>query len=91
MYYELYREIFAELAGVEMPAAIEPPAVSADKGPVEADITPHLGSYERAGVLIEVLAGQRDKHGRGRGPDAADHGHRAASRRWSPTRWTSTR
>jgi len=57
MYYELYREIFAELAGVEMPAAIEPPAVSADKGPVEADITPHLGRYERAGVLIEVLAG----------------------------------
>ncbi len=57
MYYELYREIFAELAGVEMPAAIEPPAVSADNGPAEADITPHLGSYERAGVLIEVLAG----------------------------------
>jgi dipeptidyl aminopeptidase/acylaminoacyl peptidase/CubicO group peptidase (beta-lactamase class C family) len=57
MYYELYREIFAELAGVEMPAAIEPPPVSADKGPVQADITPHLGSYERAGVLIEVLAG----------------------------------
>ncbi len=50
--YELYREIFAELAGVEMPAAIEPPAE-----PVEADITPHLGRYERAGVLIEVLAG----------------------------------
>jgi dipeptidyl aminopeptidase/acylaminoacyl peptidase/CubicO group peptidase (beta-lactamase class C family) len=57
MYYELYREIFAELAGVEMPAAIEPPLVSADKGSAEADITPHLGRYERAGVLIEVLAG----------------------------------
>ncbi len=56
MYYDLYREIFAELAGVEMPAAIEPPAE-----PVEADITPHLGDYERAGVLIEVLASS-DKH-----------------------------
>ncbi|MGH3207858.1 MAG: serine hydrolase, partial [Trebonia sp.] len=52
LHYELYREIFAALAGVEVPAAIEPPAE-----PFEADITPHLGSYERAGVLIEVLAG----------------------------------
>jgi len=38
MYYELYREIFAELAGVGLPAAIEPPA-----DPVEADITPAPG------------------------------------------------
>jgi dipeptidyl aminopeptidase/acylaminoacyl peptidase/CubicO group peptidase (beta-lactamase class C family) len=53
MYYEFYREVFAELAGVEMPAAIEPPPVPA----AGADITPHLGRYERAGVLIEVLAG----------------------------------
>src|ERR1700722_16308649 len=51
MYYELYREIFAELAGVGLPAAIAPPADS-----VEADITPHLGTYERAGVVMEVLA-----------------------------------
>jgi dipeptidyl aminopeptidase/acylaminoacyl peptidase len=56
MYYDLYREIFAELAGVDMPQAIEPPAE-----PVDADITPHLGRYERAGVLIEVLAGT-EKH-----------------------------
>ena len=56
MYYELYREIFAELAGVGLPAAIEPPA-----DPVEADITPHLGTYERAGVVMEVLAGT-EKH-----------------------------
>jgi dipeptidyl aminopeptidase/acylaminoacyl peptidase/CubicO group peptidase (beta-lactamase class C family) len=56
MYYELYREIFAELAGVEMPAAIEPPPVSAQAGPVEADITPHVGTYERAGVVMEVMA-----------------------------------
>jgi dipeptidyl aminopeptidase/acylaminoacyl peptidase/CubicO group peptidase (beta-lactamase class C family) len=56
MYVELYREIFAELAGVEMPPPIEPPAEPAD-----ADITPHLGSYERAGVRMEVLNGT-DKH-----------------------------
>ena len=39
-----------------MPLTVEPPA-----GPVDADITPHLGSYQRAGVLIEVLNGT-DKH-----------------------------
>lgn len=51
LYYDLYTEIFAELAGVAVPPAIEPPPA-----PVAADITPHLGRYERAGVLIEVLA-----------------------------------
>jgi dipeptidyl aminopeptidase/acylaminoacyl peptidase len=50
LYGELYREIFAELAGVDMPAPIEPPAV-----PVATDITPHLGRYERAGVTMEIL------------------------------------
>jgi CubicO group peptidase (beta-lactamase class C family) len=50
LYGDLYREIFAELAGVNMPAPIEPPAV-----PVQTDITPHLGSYERAGVVMEIL------------------------------------
>ena len=44
-----------------MPAAIEPPPVSAEEGPVEADITPHLGTYERAGVIMEVMAGT-EKH-----------------------------
>ncbi|HEY6496690.1 MAG TPA: serine hydrolase [Trebonia sp.] len=58
MYVELYREIFAELAGVEMPPPIEPPAAPAD-----ADITPHLGRYERAGVLMEVLNGTADHEG----------------------------
>jgi hypothetical protein len=46
-----------------MPAAIEPPRVSAEKRPVEADITPHLGRYERAGVLVEVLAGTEATEG----------------------------
>ncbi|MGD0559358.1 MAG: serine hydrolase [Streptosporangiaceae bacterium] len=52
LYQELYREIFAELAGVDMPARIEPPDVPAD-----TDITPHLGVYERAGSRLEVLPG----------------------------------
>jgi CubicO group peptidase (beta-lactamase class C family)/pimeloyl-ACP methyl ester carboxylesterase len=56
LYGDLYREIFAELASVAMPPAIEPPAE-----PVDADITPHLGRYERAGVIEEVLA-STDKH-----------------------------
>ena len=84
LYQDLYREIFAELAGVAMPAPIEPPR---RRPRSTADITPHLGRYERAGVLIEVLAGTEKTDG----PDAADHGHRAASRSSSPTRWRSTR
>ena len=51
LYQDLYREIFAEIAGVEMAAPIQPPAE-----PVTADITPHLGAYERGGMHIEVLA-----------------------------------
>jgi hypothetical protein len=50
LYGDLYREIFAELAGVDMPAPIEPPAT-----PPQTDITPHLGRYERAGVMMEIL------------------------------------
>ncbi|GHF54847.1 dipeptidyl aminopeptidase/acylaminoacyl peptidase/CubicO group peptidase (beta-lactamase class C family) [Amycolatopsis bartoniae] len=52
LYQDLYREIFAELAGVEMPSPLEPPAE-----PVPTDITPHLGTYERASVRMEVLTG----------------------------------
>ena len=55
LYEDLYREIFAELAGVDMPTPITPPAE-----PVDTDITPHLGNYERAGVLMEVLASTDD-------------------------------
>jgi hypothetical protein len=55
LYEDLYREIFAELAGVAMPTPITPPAE-----PVGTDITPHLGSYERAGVLMEILASTDD-------------------------------
>jgi dipeptidyl aminopeptidase/acylaminoacyl peptidase/CubicO group peptidase (beta-lactamase class C family) len=50
LYEDLYRELFDELAGVEMPRPLTPPAE-----PVDVDITPHLGTYERASVRIDVL------------------------------------
>jgi hypothetical protein len=50
LYEELYREIFAELADVDMPRSIKPPAE-----PVSVDVSAHLGTYERAGVTMEVL------------------------------------
>ena len=52
LYQDLYREIFCEIAEVEMAAPIQPPAQ-----PAAADVTPHLGTYERAGMHIEVVAG----------------------------------
>ncbi|MEE6263798.1 serine hydrolase [Plantactinospora sonchi] len=52
LYDELYREIFAELAGVAMPRSLAPPAE-----PVIVDVRPHLGRYERAGARLEVLTG----------------------------------
>ena len=57
MYYELYREIFAELAGVGPCPRRSSPRLTRSR----PDITPHLGTYERAGVVMEVLAGT-DKH-----------------------------
>ncbi|MHB1593267.1 MAG: serine hydrolase [Streptosporangiaceae bacterium] len=52
LYEDLFAEIFAELAGVAMPRPLTPPAT-----PAAADIGEHAGRYERAGTLIEVLAG----------------------------------
>ncbi|BCJ74759.1 serine hydrolase [Catellatospora sp. IY07-71] len=52
LYEDLYREIFAELAGVDMPRTLTPPPT-----PVTADLGPHLGTYERAGSRMEVLDG----------------------------------
>ncbi|MTD58800.1 serine hydrolase [Amycolatopsis pithecellobii] len=52
LYEDLYREIFAELADVAMPHPLAPPAE-----PVSADITPHLGTYERASMRLEVFTG----------------------------------
>ncbi|MET0133893.1 MAG: serine hydrolase, partial [Kibdelosporangium sp.] len=51
-YLDLYGEIFAELAGVEIPAQLAPPAE-----PVTVDIQRHVGTYERASVRIDVLTG----------------------------------
>jgi len=51
-YQDLYREIFAELADVDMPPPLSPPAK-----PVSVDIQPHVGTYERASSRIEVLIG----------------------------------
>jgi dipeptidyl aminopeptidase/acylaminoacyl peptidase len=53
LYEDLYREIFAELAGIEIPQPIEPPAE-----PVSVDVNPHLGTYQRASVRMEVSSGE---------------------------------
>jgi len=52
LYEDLYREIFAELADVEMPRPLAPPA-----DPVQVDAQRHAGTYERAGAQLEVLVG----------------------------------
>ena len=46
-----------------MPRPLAPP-----EEPVDVDITPYVGTYERASVRMEVLR-------RRRRPAAADHGH----------------
>ncbi|GAA4533306.1 hypothetical protein GCM10023192_26550 [Amycolatopsis samaneae] len=53
LYADLYREIFAELAGVAMPAPLEPAAT-----PPAVDHSAYLGTYERAATRIEVLDGE---------------------------------
>jgi dipeptidyl aminopeptidase/acylaminoacyl peptidase/CubicO group peptidase (beta-lactamase class C family) len=50
LYEDLYREIFAELAGVAMPLPLAPPA-----NPLTVDVHRHAGTYERASARIEVL------------------------------------
>jgi CubicO group peptidase (beta-lactamase class C family) len=52
LYQDLYREIFDELAGVAMPHPLQPPAEA-----VSVDLSPHLGTYERTSVRLEVLNG----------------------------------
>jgi CubicO group peptidase (beta-lactamase class C family) len=54
LYEELYREIFAELADVRMPDRLGPPET-----PVDVDITPYLGVYERASIRQEVHVDDR--------------------------------
>ncbi len=50
LYQDLYREIFAQLADVDMPRPLSPPATA-----VEVDARPYAGVYERAGARLEVL------------------------------------
>ncbi|MCL7380529.1 serine hydrolase [Streptomyces sp. 35G-GA-8] len=50
LYEDLYREIFAELAGVTVPHTLVPPAE-----PPAVDATRHLGVYERATYRTEIL------------------------------------
>ncbi len=52
LYQDLYREIFAELADVDMQRPLSPPA-----DPVSVDVQPHVGTYERASSRLEVLIG----------------------------------
>ncbi|MFE7741580.1 serine hydrolase domain-containing protein [Nocardia sp. NPDC057455] len=56
LYTDLLRELLAELAGVQMPAAFAPPAA-----PPAVDITPFTGIYRREGVVITVT--ERDGAG----------------------------
>ncbi|QEW02920.1 serine hydrolase [Microbacterium lushaniae] len=53
LYEELYREIFAELSGLDMSHPVTIPAE-----PVEVDLTPFVGTYERASVRMEIFAGE---------------------------------
>lgn len=50
LYDALYREIFAELAGVAMPHPLKPVAE-----PPVVDASVHFGTYERAGSRMEVF------------------------------------
>ncbi|MEV0317381.1 serine hydrolase domain-containing protein [Streptomyces sp. NPDC050658] len=49
LYGSLFRELLAELAGVRMPDAFEPPA-----NPPAVDFSRYVGTYKRAGVVITV-------------------------------------
>jgi hypothetical protein len=50
LYEDLYREIFGELAGVSMPSPLAAPAE-----PPVVDARRHIGRYERAGTVQEIL------------------------------------
>ena len=52
LYEDLFREVFADLAGVATPAPLAPPAE-----PVAVDVGRHVGTYERASTRLEVLRG----------------------------------
>ncbi|SES26077.1 Dipeptidyl aminopeptidase/acylaminoacyl peptidase [Lentzea xinjiangensis] len=53
VYLELYREIFAELAGVAMPRPVEPAAE-----PPVVDCARYAGTYERASSRLDITEGE---------------------------------
>ncbi|MEU5697077.1 serine hydrolase [Actinosynnema sp. NPDC020468] len=52
-FLDLYREVFAEIAGVALPEPLVPPTE-----PVDVDPSRHLGVYERASFRSEVFQGE---------------------------------
>jgi CubicO group peptidase (beta-lactamase class C family) len=52
LYHDLFRELFAELAGITPPRPTQPPAELPT-----VDVSPYLGAYERAGNRVEILQG----------------------------------
>ncbi|GAA1621711.1 hypothetical protein GCM10009733_017880 [Nonomuraea maheshkhaliensis] len=58
LYADLFRDLLAELAGVSMPAPFGPPAE-----PPAVDVTPLIGVYRRAGVVITVSQDSPDGGG----------------------------
>lgn len=52
LYEDLYREVFAGLAGISLPERFGPPAE-----PVDVDVTPYVGRYERTSVQMDVEQG----------------------------------
>ena len=55
LYEDLFAQVFTELAGVRPPPTLGPPVGAS--GDARADVRPHLGTYERASVRMEVLEG----------------------------------
>jgi hypothetical protein len=53
LFQDVYTEVFAELAQVEMPPALEPPA-----SPPEFDPAAYTGRYTRESVELEVAQGE---------------------------------
>ncbi|WP_166353411.1 serine hydrolase domain-containing protein [Phytoactinopolyspora limicola] len=46
------REVFREVAGLDMPPKLTPPAQPAD-----VDVAPHVGTYQRSGARVEIMNG----------------------------------
>jgi CubicO group peptidase (beta-lactamase class C family) len=53
LYETLVREVIRDLTGLEMTRPLTPP-----DEPVQADLTPYAGTYERTGVRIKVWDGE---------------------------------